>query len=89
MQAVARAIYSRKEMIFLDDVMSGLDASTEDILFNNLFGEKGLLRASGTTVVFATNAGTFQHSLTGIKFADTYSSPSFLRPAYHCSWQRW
>ena len=45
-------------MLLLDDVMSGLDAQTEEILFNNLFGNMGLFRREGITVIFATNAGT-------------------------------
>ncbi|KAF7512373.1 hypothetical protein GJ744_001941 [Endocarpon pusillum] len=54
--AVAKAIYSKKEVILLDDVISGLDARTEDKLFNNLLGERGLLRRGDHTVIFATNA---------------------------------
>ena len=54
--AVARAVYSRQKVILLDDVMSGLDARTETTIFNNLLGPQGLLKQSGTTVIFATNA---------------------------------
>lgn len=43
-------------MIF-DDVFSGLDASTEELVFNRLPGSKGLLRKMGTTVIVATLAG--------------------------------
>jgi ATP-binding cassette, subfamily C (CFTR/MRP), member 1 len=63
---VARAIYSKKDLVLLDDVMSGLDAGTEDRMFNNLFGENGLFRAIGTTVIYATNGGMYldvAHSL--------------------------
>jgi ABC-type multidrug transport system fused ATPase/permease subunit len=54
--ALARAVYSRKEFVLLDDVMSGLDSRAEETLFQNLFGETGLFKALGLTVVFATNA---------------------------------
>ncbi|KAI1626473.1 hypothetical protein EDD37DRAFT_648899 [Exophiala viscosa] len=53
---VARAVYSRQPVILLDDVMSGLDANTENSLFNNLLGPEGLLRRQKTTIIFATNA---------------------------------
>lgn len=53
---LARAVYSRQPVIILDDVMSGLDATTEEIIFTRLFGPDGLLRNSGQTVIFATNA---------------------------------
>ncbi|KAH5529875.1 hypothetical protein HBI29_022040 [Parastagonospora nodorum] len=52
---LARAVYSRQPVVVLDDVMSGLDATTEDIIFARLLGTDGLLRKSGATVIFATN----------------------------------
>lgn len=36
--------------------MSGLDASTEEIIFDSLFGTKGLLRGNETTVILVTNS---------------------------------
>ncbi|KIM99556.1 hypothetical protein OIDMADRAFT_125496 [Oidiodendron maius Zn] len=54
--ALARAVYARKTFILLDDVFSGLDAETEDQVFNRLFGGEGLLRRMGTTVLLATHA---------------------------------
>lgn len=56
-QSLARALYSRKRFVILDDILSGLDAETEEQLFSAVLGPKGLLRKLGTTVVFATNAG--------------------------------
>lgn len=53
---MARAVYARKTFILLDDVFSGLDAETEDQVFNRLFGGEGLLRRMGTTVLLATHA---------------------------------
>nr|POE50464.1 isoform 3 of canalicular multispecific organic anion transporter 2 [Quercus suber] len=55
--AIARAIYSKREFLILDDVLSGLDASTERMIFNNLFGENGLARKSKMTTVFASSDG--------------------------------
>lgn len=53
---LARAVYSRQSVVVLDDVMSGLDATTEDIIFTGLLGPNGLLRKNGVTVILATNA---------------------------------
>ncbi|OHW98638.1 ABC multidrug transporter [Colletotrichum incanum] len=53
--AIARALYARQELLLLDDVFSGLDSGTEDIVFNSLFGSDGLLRNTDTTVVLASS----------------------------------
>ncbi|WYZ37828.1 hypothetical protein EsH8_II_001334 [Colletotrichum jinshuiense] len=53
--AIARALYARQELILLDDVFSGLDSSTEDLVFNNLLGSNGLLRNTDTTVILASS----------------------------------
>ncbi|KAK1634372.1 ABC transporter [Colletotrichum phormii] len=53
--AIARALYARQELLLLDDVFSGLDSSTEDIVFHNLFGSSGLLRHTDTTVILASS----------------------------------
>ena len=54
--ALARAVYSRKDIIILDDTFSGLDAGTEEIIFNRLFSRQGLFRKMGTTVLMVTHA---------------------------------
>ncbi|KAJ5248923.1 hypothetical protein N7468_000374 [Penicillium chermesinum] len=54
--ALARAVYSRKELILLDDVFSGLDAGTEERIFARLFSNNGIFRRLGTTVLLATHA---------------------------------
>ncbi|KAL0941776.1 ABC multidrug transporter [Colletotrichum truncatum] len=53
--AIARALYTRPELLLLDDVFSGLDSSTEDIVFNNILGSKGLLRNTDTSVVLVSS----------------------------------
>lgn len=40
-----------------DDVFSGLDGQTAHTVFENLFGERGLLRQWNTTTVLATQSG--------------------------------
>ncbi|EEU35583.1 uncharacterized protein NECHADRAFT_52409 [Fusarium vanettenii 77-13-4] len=54
--ALARAVYSRVPVIFLDDVFAGQDAATEEHIHRMLFSERGLFREMGTTVVCVTNA---------------------------------
>ena len=57
MKALARAVYSRGELIILDDVLSGLDAKTENSVFRNLLSQEGLLRRAGKTIVLASSNG--------------------------------
>ncbi|KID84399.1 ABC transporter, transmembrane domain, type 1 [Metarhizium guizhouense ARSEF 977] len=54
---LARALYSRKQMVIMDDVLSGLDATTEKLVFASVFSESGLLRRHKMTAVLATNSG--------------------------------
>ena len=54
--ALARAVYANKEILMLDDVFSGLDNDTEELIFRRLFSKGGLLRRSCTTVVLVTHA---------------------------------
>ncbi|WDK08975.1 ABC transporter [Colletotrichum graminicola] len=53
--AIARALYAREELLLFDDVFSGLDPGTEDIVFNGLFGSDGLLNDTDTTVVLTSS----------------------------------
>ncbi|KAM0561862.1 hypothetical protein ACHAPJ_003033 [Fusarium lateritium] len=54
--AIARAVYSRKPIAIFDDVFSGLDKVTEQVIFTRVFGKNGLLRKNGTTIILATHA---------------------------------
>jgi hypothetical protein len=58
-QALARAIYARKEIIILDDSFSGLDAATENHIFHSLIGKDGFLRRSRSTIIMASSSGKF------------------------------
>ncbi|KAJ5138787.1 uncharacterized protein N7515_003635 [Penicillium bovifimosum] len=62
--ALARAVYSRHKIVLLDDVLSGIDATTVGHVTSQLFGPGGLLRKMQTTVVFAT------HSRLLLQYAD-------------------
>lgn len=56
-QSLARAIYSRAKIIILDDVFSGLDATTEKHVFTKLLGSDGILRKLEATVILVTHSG--------------------------------
>ncbi|KAH8694908.1 ABC transporter [Talaromyces proteolyticus] len=62
--SIARASYARKQLAIFDDVLSGLDALTEEKVCNRLLGRHGLLRKSGTAVILAT------HSVNYLSLAD-------------------
>ncbi|QPC67918.1 hypothetical protein HYE67_010149 [Fusarium culmorum] len=53
--SLARAVYAQKSTIILDDVFSGLDAHTENAVFNNLLGSHGILRDLNTTVIVVSS----------------------------------
>ncbi|KAF4959656.1 hypothetical protein FGADI_1579 [Fusarium gaditjirri] len=60
--ALARAVYSKPRIALLDDVFSGLDGQTARTVFENLFGERGLLRQWNTTTFLATQSVDFLSS---------------------------
>ncbi|KAJ4068505.1 hypothetical protein NW763_002063 [Fusarium oxysporum] len=60
--ALARAVYSKPRIALFDDVFSGLDGQTARTVFENLFGERGLLRQWNTTTVLATQSVDFLSS---------------------------
>ncbi|KAK2770130.1 ABC multidrug transporter [Colletotrichum kahawae] len=62
--ALARAVYARKPVLVVDDALSGLDASTQNHIWDNVFGQNGLVRRFGTTIILAT------HSLSYLKYGD-------------------
>ncbi|KAK8134988.1 hypothetical protein PG984_007000 [Apiospora sp. TS-2023a] len=56
---LARALFAKCDILLLDDVLSGLDGDTEQAIFDNIIGTKGLLRQSKTTVVLVTNSAQY------------------------------
>ncbi|KAK0701168.1 P-loop containing nucleoside triphosphate hydrolase protein [Apiosordaria backusii] len=54
--ALARAVYARREIVILDDVLSGLDTSTENHVFHSLFGEKGIFTERKSTVLLVSSS---------------------------------
>ncbi|KAI7337080.1 multidrug resistance-like protein [Hortaea werneckii] len=58
--AIARALYSRKRLIIVDDVFGALDKRTARNVFRKVFGADGLLRRLGLTAVLVTQSA--QHA---------------------------
>jgi ATP-binding cassette subfamily C (CFTR/MRP) protein 1 len=54
--SLARALYHDAEILVLDDVLSGLDGSTQDRVCQAVLGPAGLLRRRGTTALVCTHA---------------------------------
>lgn len=59
--ALARAVYSQRPVLVLDDVFSALDERTAKLLFQRVFGKEGLLRKANATVIMATHATRLYH----------------------------
>lgn len=59
LQKLARAVYSRRPLLLLDDPLAGLDNLSEQHIVNRLLGPIGLLKQLGTTVVLATQTGAY------------------------------
>ncbi|PWY91611.1 P-loop containing nucleoside triphosphate hydrolase protein [Aspergillus sclerotioniger CBS 115572] len=57
--ALARAMYSRKLLLVLDDPLSAVDSKTARFVIDSLFGTNGLCRRIGAAVIMATH--TDQH----------------------------
>ncbi|KAK2608594.1 hypothetical protein QQS21_002820 [Conoideocrella luteorostrata] len=54
--SIARAVYSRCDLAICDDVLSGLDANTEQIIMRRVFSANGLFEKTGTPVILATHS---------------------------------
>lgn len=54
--AVARALYLDTDFFVFDDVLSGLDADTEEHVFSRVFGPEGLLKRRKATAVLCTHS---------------------------------
>ncbi|KAF2846111.1 ABC multidrug transporter-like protein [Plenodomus tracheiphilus IPT5] len=54
--ALARAVYAQKDIIVLDDCLSGLDGQTENRIWHSLFGHDGLLKRCRTTILIASSS---------------------------------
>ncbi|KAJ5190136.1 multidrug resistance-associated protein [Penicillium cinerascens] len=62
--SLARAVYARRKLMLLDDVLSALDLKTKAVIMERLFGVDGLLRRTISTVVLVT------HDIEHLSYAD-------------------
>lgn len=81
-QSIARASYARKQVAIFDDVLSGLDALTEEKVCARLLSRNGLLRTLGTSIILATHSGEYIKARAQL-LANGNSEPSFNRRLYH------
>jgi ATP-binding cassette, subfamily C (CFTR/MRP), member 1 len=56
LQALARAVYARRQLVILDDTFSGLDTTTENHVFHSLLGQDGLFRILQATVIVVSSS---------------------------------
>lgn len=59
LKALARAVYSKYEILVLDDPFSALDPAVTDHIVQRLLGPRGLFRKMGTTVFLISNSSRF------------------------------
>ena len=62
-QALARAVYARRDLVLLDDVLSALDAETSELVFQRLLDGDGLLRKLGSTIILTSHSGKLESHL--------------------------
>lgn len=56
-QAIARTLYARRRLNVFDDVLSGVDATTEGHIITRVFGPRGLIeRSQSCTAIFSSNS---------------------------------
>ncbi|KAK8115981.1 ABC multidrug transporter [Apiospora sp. TS-2023a] len=54
--SLARALYLQSDLLILDDIFSGLDADTEEQVFQRVFGPDGVARRRHSTVILMTHS---------------------------------
>ncbi|KAI0376568.1 P-loop containing nucleoside triphosphate hydrolase protein [Hypomontagnella monticulosa] len=54
--SIARALYLDSNFLVFDDILSGLDANTEEQVYRRVFSVDGLLRRRNATVVLCTHS---------------------------------
>lgn len=54
--SIARALYLDSEVFVFDDILSGLDADTEEEIFHRVLSRDGLLRRRKATIVLCTHS---------------------------------
>ncbi|KAI1777454.1 ABC multidrug transporter [Hypoxylon cercidicola] len=54
--SLARCLYLQSDLVIMDDIFSGLDADTEDQVFQRVFGINGILKRRQATVILCTHS---------------------------------
>lgn len=54
--SIARALYTEADLLIFDDILSGLDADTEEQVFSRVFGPFGILKQRQASVVLCTHS---------------------------------
>ncbi|ORY68183.1 ATPase-like protein [Pseudomassariella vexata] len=54
--SMARALYLDTNFYIFDDILSGLDADTEDQVFRRIFSPSGIIRRRGATAILCTHS---------------------------------
>ena len=54
--SLARALYSHNQLLVLDDILGGLDASTEQKVIDSVFGRHGFLRKHSMAAILVTHS---------------------------------
>ncbi|KAL7904487.1 ABC transporter [Trichoderma velutinum] len=54
--SIARALYLESDLLIFDDILSGLDADTEEQIFSRVFGPSGILRQRHATGILCTHS---------------------------------
>lgn len=54
--SIARALYLDTDFFVLDDILSGLDADTEEHVFAHVFGPEGLIKRRNATAILCTHS---------------------------------
>ncbi|KYK61504.1 hypothetical protein DCS_02646 [Drechmeria coniospora] len=88
--ALARALYARPQLILLDDIMSALDATTEQAVVQRVLGADGLCRYYDMSVLLVTHKTHFMHLMDQIwtlqedgRLSDTTQSPALVSASGH------
>ncbi|KAI1099495.1 hypothetical protein F4804DRAFT_321707 [Jackrogersella minutella] len=54
--SLARCLYLQSDLLIMDDIFSGLDADTEDQVFQRVLGVNGILRRRQATAILCTHS---------------------------------
>ncbi|MGI4851671.1 MAG: hypothetical protein ACRYGR_06990, partial [Janthinobacterium lividum] len=61
---------ARRSILLLDDILSALDARTEQLVVDRLLSSNGMLRRMGITVALITHSGSLYFSELTLQYPD-------------------